>query len=173
MAPRRDHAMPPEVSAALGLHRAAESGALPLAVESTSVAEVNRWLRAEVPFFTDVPELAGGSLAVRGAAAVQLAGERAGYVLYQDHARPISLFVLPRRDWPPMGRAVRAGNVDFRWIETGDDRIVAWSHDPVSYLLVSDAGRAPSEACGVCHSNVGARGSVELPADALHGGKSS
>jgi hypothetical protein len=58
-------------------------------------------------------------------------------------------------------------------IEEGEDRVVAWSHDPVSYLLVSDAARDPSEACGVCHTNAGERGVGELPTAAPHGGSQS
>ena len=150
---RAGDAMPPEVRAALSLHRAAEDGGLSLGISSRDVGDVNRWLRQTVPFFTDVPEAETRGFAIRGAAAVELSGTPAGYVLYeQAGARPISLFVLPRRDWPPMGRAIRSGHVEFRVIESGEDRVVAWSHDPVSYLLVSDAARDPSEACGVCHA---------------------
>jgi len=170
---RSEQSMPPEVRAALSFHRAAENGALSLGLTSHNVDDVNRWLRREVPFFTDVPEAETRGFAVRGAAAVELSGTRAGYVLYGADARPISLFVLPRRDWPAMGRVVRSGNVEFRWIEAGDDRVVAWSHDPVSYLLVSDAARDPSEACGVCHTNAGVRGASDQPAGAPHGGRQS
>jgi anti-sigma factor RsiW len=170
---RGEQAMPPEVRAALSFHRAAENGALSLGLASRSVDDVNRWLRREVPFFTDVPEAETRGFAIRGAAAVELSGTRAGYVLYEAGARPISLFVLPRRDWPPMGRAVHSGSVEFRWIEAGEDRVAAWSHDPVSYLLVSDVARDPSEACGVCHTNAGVRGAGDLPAGAPHGGRQS
>ncbi len=173
LAGRGDAAMPPEVRAALGLHRAAESGAVALGLASSDVGEVNRWLRREVPFVTELSAAAMPGFALEGAAAVELAGQRAGHVLYRADARPISLFVLPQRVWPPMGRTVRSGNVEFRWLEAGDERVVAWSHDPVSYLLVSDAARAPSEACGVCHSTVGAGGAGSPPADALHGGNPS
>jgi anti-sigma factor RsiW len=171
---RTGNAMPPEVRAALGLHRAAREGGLSLGLVSRDVDDVNRWLRRAVPFFTDVPEAGTRELAIRGAAAVELSGTPAGYVLYeQAGARPISLFVLPRRDWPPMGRAIHSGDVEFRWVEDGEDRIVAWSHDPVSYLLVADAARDPSEACGVCHSHAGVRGAGELPAGAPQGGGQS
>ena len=173
--PARDRsAMPPEVRAALGLHRAAEDGGLVLGLASRDVNDVNRWLHDELAFFTDVPESETRGFAIRGAAAVELSGTRAGYVLYeQTDRRPISLFVLPRRDWPPMGRAIRSGDVEFRWIEEGGDRVMAWSHDPVSYLLVSDAGRDPSEACGVCHAQSDARGAGDQPAGAAHGGRQS
>ncbi len=172
LASRRPDTTPPVVHAALGLHRAAAGGALALGLESRDLGEVNRWLRRELPFVTELPEATRG-IGVLGAAAVELAGTRAGHVLYQTDARPISLFVLPRREWPPMGRAVRSDGIDFRWIEAGRERVVAWSHDPVSYLLVSDATRAPSEACGVCHANGATRGAGLPPADALHEGRGS
>jgi anti-sigma factor RsiW len=170
---RGEEDMPPEVRAALSLHRAAENGALSLGLTSRNVDDVNRWLRREVPFVTDVPAAATRGFALRGAAAVELSGTRAGYVLYQADKRPISLFVLPRRDWPPLGRAVHSGNVEFRWIAAGAERVVAWSHDPVSYLLISDAARDPSEACGVCHTTAGVGGARDLPAGAPHGGRQS
>jgi anti-sigma factor RsiW len=171
---RSGDAMPPEVRAALGLHRAAQDGGLALGLVSRDVDDVNRWLHHEVPFVTDVPEAETRGFAIRGAAAVELSGTRAGYVLYeQAGARPISLFVLPRREWPPMGRAIHSGNVEFRWIEEGADRVVAWSHDPVSYLLVSDAARDPSEACGVCHLQAGVIGGGDPPAATTQGGRQS
>jgi anti-sigma factor RsiW len=165
--------VPPEVWAALGVHRAAARGSLPPGLVSSDVSEVNRWIRRAVPFFPDVPEAESRGFTVRGAAAVKLGGERAAYVLYQAGARPISLFVLPHREWPAMGRAAHSGDMEFRSLELGGERIVAWSHDPVSYLLVSDATRAPAEACGVCHSNAEAPGTGDLPVGIPHGGSAS
>jgi len=155
------------------MHRAAARGALPPGLVSSDVAEVNRWIRHAVPFFPDIPEAESRGFTVRGAAAVKLGGERAAYVLYRAGTRPISLFVLSHREWPAMGRAARSGDMEFRSLELGGERIVAWSHDPVSYLLVSDATRAPAEACGVCHSNAEAPGAGDLPVGIPHGGSAS
>jgi anti-sigma factor RsiW len=173
LGPRGERNVPPEVWAALGVHRAAEHGALPPGLASSDVPEVNRWLRHAVPFFPNIPEAASRGFTVRGAATVKLGGERAAYVLYQSGARPISLFVLPHRTWPSMGRAVHSGSMEFRSLELGGQRIVAWSHDPVSYLLVSDATRAPAEACGVCHSNAEAPGAGDLAVGTPHEGSES
>lgn len=173
LGPRRERSLPPEVWAALGVHRAAARGTLPPGLVSSDVPEVNRWLRGAIPSFPDVPEAESRGFTVRGAAVVKLGGERAAYVLYQAGARPISLFVLPHRDWPPMGRAARSGDMEFRSLELAGERIVAWSHEPVSYLLVSDATRAPAEACGVCHSNAEAPGIGDLPVGTPHGGSES
>jgi len=173
LGPRGERNVPPEVWAALGVHRAAEHGAFPPGLASSDVAEVNRWLHRAVPFFPDVPEAESRGFTVQGAAAVRLGGERAAYVLYHAGGRPISLFVLPHREWPPMGRAAHSGDMEFRSLELGGERVVAWSHDPVSYLLVSDATRAPAEACGVCHSNAVAPGTGDLPVGTPHGGSMS
>jgi anti-sigma factor RsiW len=170
---RGEQAMPPEVRAALSFHRAAENGTLSLGLTSRSVEDVNRWLRREVPVFADVPEAETRGFAIRGAAAVELSGTRAGYVLYEAGTRSISLFVLPQREWPPMGRAIHSGNVEFRQVEVGGDRVVAWSHDSVSYLLVSDAAHDLSVACGVCHTSAGVHGAGDLPVGAPHGGRQS
>jgi anti-sigma factor RsiW len=169
LASRGERGLPPEVRAALELHRSAERGATSLGVASSDAAEVNHWLHGQVPFFTDVPEAETRGFALRGAAAVELASTRAAHVLYEGGARPVSLFVLPHRTWPSMGRPLRSGNVEFRWIEAGGERVLAWSHDPVSYLLVSDATRAPSETCGVCHASTGAGGAGDPRTKALTG----
>ncbi|HKA31269.1 MAG TPA: zf-HC2 domain-containing protein [Candidatus Binatia bacterium] len=173
LGPRSERNLPPEIWAALGVHRAAARGTLPPGLASSDVPEVNRWLHGAVPSFPGVPEAESRGFTVRGAAVVKLGGERAAYVLYQAGARPVSLFVLPHRDWPPMGRAARSGDMEFRSLELGGERIVAWSHDPVSYLLVSDAMRAPAEACGVCHSNAEAPGTGDLSVGTPHGGSAS
>ena len=155
LARRGERMLPPEVRAALDVHRTTTRGRAPIGLASRDAAEVSRWLHRQVPFFTDVPEAETRGFALRGAAAVELAGTPAAYVLYDDGARPVSLFVLPQRAWPAVGRALRSGNIEFRWIEAGGERILAWSHDPVSYLLVSDAARTPSETCAVCHASTG------------------
>ena len=149
-------ALPAEVRAALEVHRAAAHGGAPLGLASHDAGEINRWLHREVPFFADLPSPETSGFALHGAGAVALAGTRAAYVLYDGTSGPVSLFVLPRRAWPAIGRQLRSGTVEFRWIETGGHRVLAWTHDPVSYLLVSDAALAPSQTCAVCHSGTGA-----------------
>jgi len=131
-------------------------GGAPLGLASHDAGEINRWLHREVPFFADLPSPETSGFALHGAGAVALAGTRAAYVLYDGTSGPVSLFVLPRRAWPAIGRQLRSGTVEFRWIETGGHRVLAWTHDPVSYLLVSDAALAPSQTCAVCHSGTGA-----------------
>ena len=149
-------ALPSEVRAALDVHRTAEHGSAPLGIASHDAGEINRWLRREVPFFADLPSAETSGFALHGAGTVELAGTRAAYVLYDGTSGPVSLFVLPRHAWPAMGRQLRSGTVEFRWIEAGGHRVLAWTHDPVSYLLVSDAALAPSQTCAVCHSGTGA-----------------
>jgi anti-sigma factor RsiW len=173
LASRGERGLPSEVRAALELHRSAARGAAPLGLASGDAAEVSRWLHRQVPFFSDVPEAETRGFTLRGAAAVELAGTRAAYVLYDGGAQPVSLFVLPHRTWPSMGRPLRSGNVEFRWVEAGGERVLAWSHDPVSYLLVSDATRTPSETCGVCHASTGAGGVGDPRTKALTGENAS
>jgi anti-sigma factor RsiW len=145
-------ALPSEVRAALAVHRTTERGDAPLGLASHDAGEINRWLHREVPFFADLPSAETSGFTLHGAGTVELAGTRAAYVLYDGTSGPVSLFVLPRHAWPAMGRQLRAGTVEFRWIEAGGHRVLAWTHDPVSYLLVSDAALAPSRTCAVCHT---------------------
>ncbi|MCW5889241.1 MAG: zf-HC2 domain-containing protein [bacterium] len=146
----RTPGLPAEVHAAVAMHEVAEHGLPPLGVTSSALPAVNRWLRDELPF---AGEIAPGpaSLRLAGAAAVRVGGARAAWVLYRDGAEPVSLFVLPPREWPAVGEAVHHRGIEFRTLEVGGHRVIAWNHDPVSYLLVSSIHRRPAEACAVCH----------------------
>lgn len=147
---RRGPGLPAEVEAAVAVQAAAERDRPPLAVVSGELPAVNRWLRDELPFAgTIAPGIA--SLRLEGASAVDLGDARAAWVLYRRGNEPVSLFVLPPRRWPDVGRVVVHRGVEFRTMDVGGHRVVAWSHDPVSYLLVSSTDRPAAEACAVCH----------------------
>src|SRR5262249_49262302 len=75
---RGDRTLPPEVRAALAQHRAAEAGAMPLALASSDVTEINRWLRHEIPFFTEVPGAVRRGFPVPGPRARPPGGGRGG-----------------------------------------------------------------------------------------------
>lgn len=143
--------VPGDVEAAIALHTAAEHGRARLDLPSSELPVVNRWLRDELPF---AGEVAPGpdAFRLRGAAAVELGASPAAWVLYQHDAEPVSLFVLPPRPLPDVGRARTHKGIEFRTLEVGDHRVTAWNHDPVSYLLVSARDRPPAEACAVCHA---------------------
>jgi anti-sigma factor RsiW len=140
------------VGAALAAHAGAERGTPALDVASSSAAQVSRWLADELagvpPIGAEVPP----GFRLEGAATVTLPAERAGWVLYRRGAEPVSLFVLPPRTWPAFGRGIRQHGMEFRALDVGRHRVIAWSHPPVSYLLVSARDRSPSEACAVCHA---------------------
>lgn len=142
--------VPAEVHAAVAMHEVAEHAAPSLGVRSSDLPAVNRWLRDELPF---AGEIAPGPAALQlaGAASVRIGDERAAWVLYRDGAEPVSLFVLPPRAWPAVGESVDHRGIEFRTLEVGGHRVIAWNHDPVSYLLVSAIDRRPAEACAVCH----------------------
>jgi anti-sigma factor RsiW len=145
-------AVPAEVAAALGLHTAVERGDRAPAFASSDLADVNRWLSRALPFAGPIPEGAAGDLRLAGASTARLGAETAGWVLYRRGPQPVSLFILPPRAWPAIGREIRQRGIEFRSIEVGTHRIVAWNHAPVSYLLVSARDRPAAEACAVCHA---------------------
>jgi anti-sigma factor RsiW len=144
--------LPREIQATLRLHDAAAQGAVTPALASSDAREVNGWLARTVPFAATIPPAAGGELRLAGASAIGLGGDDAAWVLYRRGADAVSLFVLPARVWPAFGRRVEQHGVEFRLLEVGTHRLVAWSHAPVSYLLVSARDRPPPEACAVCHA---------------------
>ncbi len=144
--------LPAEVGAALGLHEAAERGQVSLGLASSDLPAVNRWLARELPFAVPIPGGQTDALRVAGAASVELGAARAAWVVYRGDGTSVSLFVLPPRAWPPLGRAIHHRGIEFRTVDVGGHRIVAWNHEPVSYLLVSARERGAGEACGVCHA---------------------
>ncbi|HEV7733950.1 MAG TPA: anti-sigma factor [Candidatus Binatia bacterium] len=147
--------IPADVQAAIVMHETAEHGTAPLELTSSDLPTVNRWLRGSVPFAGEVAP-GPAEFRLRGAAAVDLVSVSAAWVLYQHGTEPVSLFVLPPRQLPDVGRSLTHKGIDFRTIEVGDHRVTAWNHDPVSYLLVSARDRPPAEACAVCHAGPGA-----------------
>jgi anti-sigma factor RsiW len=142
--------LPAEVQAAIAMHEIAERGQPPLGVTSADLPAVNRWLHDELPFAGDIAP-GPATLRLAGAASVRVGGERAAWVLYRRGEEPVSLFVLPPRAWPALGTSALHRGIEFRTVEVGGHRVIAWNHDPVSYLLVSSTDRRPAEACAVCH----------------------
>lgn len=146
----RPRGLPAEVQAAIATHGAAERGEPALDLASSDLPAVNRWLREQLPRAVEIG-VGPAELRLAGAASVQLGPDHAAWVLYRQGDEPVSLFVLPRRTWPAVGRAIHHRGIEFRALEVGRHRVIAWNHDPVSYLLVSTRDRRPAEACAACH----------------------
>lgn len=155
-------ARPIAVDSAVALHEAAVRGDLRVALDSPSLPAVSRWLARELPFLTPIGEGAP-EFRLAGASAVDLGGERAALVAYRREGEPVSLFVLPLRAWGEFGRTVRFRGIEFRESAVGAHRVIAWSHAPVSYLLVSTLERRAGEACAVCHLGADARAFADYP----------
>jgi anti-sigma factor RsiW len=149
----RTDAPPAEIAAALRLHETAEHGAARPVFASSDLDAVNAWLAREVPFVPALPAALPETFRLAGASTIWLGGEEAAWVQYLRDDAPVSLFVLPPRFWPAVGREIRHRGIEFRALEVDGRRVIAWNHAPVSYLLVSAADRPGEEACGVCHAS--------------------
>ena len=158
-------AAPPTVIAAADVHRGARQHKLPLAIESADAVAVNTWLTHALPFPLSAPVQPTTAMTLEGAALVDLAGERVGYVRYRKGEHPISLFLLPPRAWPQTGQRIQAGNVEFHLYAIDGLKLIAWNHAPLSYVLVSDLGGQGAQACAVCHSSLVDAASIALPKD--------
>ena len=66
---------------------------------------------------------------------------RRGVQYLHDNA-PVSLFVLPPRFWPAVGREIRHRGIEFRALEVGGRRVIAWNHAPG--VLSARVRRRPS-----------------------------
>lgn len=147
-------ATPPGVLAATEIHRHASRQEVSLAIHSSDVAAVNTWLAAALPFPLNQPVQKTNDMALQGAATVDLAGERAGYVQYRRDGQLVSLFLLPPREWPPhAGKKMRFRGIDFHLFTIDGVNAIAWNHAPLSYVLVSGLGAHGGQACAACHSS--------------------
>jgi anti-sigma factor RsiW len=145
--------VPATVLAATTVHRSADREQLSLAINTADAAAVNTWLAGALPFRVDTPVRKTADIALQGAATVDLAGERAGYVEYRHQGQPISLFLLPPRAWPASGRLIHFRGIDFRLFRVNDLNVIVWNHPPLSYMLVSKLEAHGARACAVCHSS--------------------
>jgi len=161
----RASAAPASVMAAAEIHRSGRQHALPLAIQSSDAAAVNAWLTRALSFPINAPVQQTTTMRLEGAAVVELAGERAGYVQYRRDGHPISLFLLPPRAWPESGERVQVQQVDFHLYTINGVNLIAWNHPPLSYVLVSDLGGQGAQACAVCHSSMADVASIALPRD--------
>ena len=141
---------PASVLAAAEMHR----HAVPLAIRSSDAAAVNAWLRTALPFPLNDAVRPTPDFTLLGAATVDLAGERVGYVEYRRDAHAVSLFLLPPRTWPAAGRTINVRAIDFHLFTVDGLTLVTWNHPPLSYVLVSDLGAQGAQACAVCHDSV-------------------
>jgi anti-sigma factor RsiW len=153
MRAHRADALPVEIAAALRLHESAERGTAQPALASSDLDIVNAWLAREVSFVPALPAAEAGTFRLAGASAIDLGDDRAAWVQYLHGDTPVSLFVLPPRFWPAVGREIRHRGIEFRALDVDGHRVIAWNHAPVSYLLVSAADRSADEACAVCHAS--------------------
>jgi anti-sigma factor RsiW len=156
---------PASVMAAADIHRSARQHALPLAIHSADAAAVNAWLAHALAFPINAAVQQTTAMTLEGAAVVELAGQRVGYVQYQRNGEPISLLLLPPRAWPETGRRMRVRAVDFHLYTIDGFKLIAWNHPPLSYVLVSDLGGEGGQACAVCHRSMGDTASIGPPKD--------
>lgn len=149
----------PAVVAAATLHRDVDAGTRGLELATTDVAAVNAWLRERLPFAGAIGAPGSSAIRVSGAARVMLGAHPAALVRYRTPRGTISLFVIAEPVWSEGAPPVRVGNVDFRIFQRRGLDVVGWSHDAISYLLVSEDGLTTGEACAACHGD-DARGAV-------------
>jgi len=144
--------MPSAVLGAAAVHREGLAHQLPLALQSSDPAAVNAWLRTALPFEIGQPVRATtADLTLQGAAVVEIANDRAGYVRYGRGAHTISLLLLRPREWVKAGELRRVGDTDFHFYSIDGLKLIAWNHPPLSYVLVSALGGRGVPACAVCH----------------------
>ena len=162
---------PAPVVAAAQVHRSALAHASTLAMQSSDTAAVNAWLRTALPFEVGEPlRRVTAGLSLQGAAVLDLAGERVGYVQYRRGEHVISLFLLRPREWPADVELVRVRNMDFHLYSVDGAKLIAWNHLPLSYILISDlAGLSTrgAPACAICHGGAADGTQQSFTADGL------
>ena len=148
---------------AVDTHRQHAQGKLALDLRSPSLQDLNKWLKAKLPFSVSLPEspIETGEerpYYLQGAQLVRVDGKAAAFIGYEVKTPTLqtttaSLMVIPD------SVAVASGGipanfrkVTFHYSTVEGYKVVTWSVHGLTYALVSEEGNSTQRSCMVCHS---------------------
>lgn len=147
----------PFVARAVDSHLRYASQRLPLEVRSARPDEVSRFFEGRVPFHVTLPDYKAGPgelkfYALEGGRLVSLEDDYVAYVAYRMEGRPISLLVASEARVRPWGReTLKSGALTFHLDAVSGLKVITWSHNGLTYALVSDLAVSGAKSCLVCH----------------------
>lgn len=160
---------------AVDTHRQHAQGKLALDLRSSSLQDLNEWLKAKSPFSVSLPAspIESGEerpYYLQGARLVQVDDKAADFIAYQVKTPTLqttaaSLMVM--RDSVAVasgGIQVNFKKVTFHYSTVEGYKVVTWSVHGLTYALVSEEGNSTQRSCMVCHSAMRDRDLSHTPA---------
>jgi anti-sigma factor RsiW len=142
---------------AVDVHQRYTLGQLPLELTSASPNQISNWFDGKVPFHLRLPnyqDISGQEKLywLKGARLIGFENDYAAYIAYQMGEHPISLVVTSSSIAQPAGgeEIVSKGLVThFKTI--AGFKVLTWTHNGLTYALVSDLEERGQQSCLVCH----------------------
>ncbi|HYM00858.1 MAG TPA: zf-HC2 domain-containing protein, partial [Blastocatellia bacterium] len=132
-------------------------GQLPLEISSILADDVSRWFVGKVAFSLKLPNFQESSgqeqlYQLEGARLVSFHNDYAAYIAYRMGAQPISLVVTSDTVAPPSrGEEIVSKGITFHYDSINNLKVITWSHQGLSYALVSNLEERGQRSCLVCH----------------------
>lgn len=147
------------VTMAVNNHLRYLKGQLPLEVFSDSPEKISAWFvgklgfNLRLPDYPQVPEDAK-PYHVEGARLVGFKDDYAAYIIYRLNDHPISLVVTSASVAQPSGgEEIPWEGLRFHFQSVSGWKVLTWSHDGLTYALVSDLEERGQASCIVCHQD--------------------
>lgn len=147
------------VSMAVNNHLRYLKGQLPLEVFSDSPEKISAWFVGKLGFNLRLPDYPQGPeeakpYHVEGARLVGFKEDYAAYIIYRLNGHPISLVVTSASVAKPSGgEEIAWEGLRFHFQSVSGWKVLTWSHDGLTYALVSDLEERGQASCIVCHQD--------------------
>jgi anti-sigma factor RsiW len=147
------------VTMAVNNHLRYLKGQLPLEVFSDSPEKISAWFVGKLGFNLRLPDYPQGAAEakpyhVEGARLVGFREDYAAYIVYRLNGHPISLVVTSGLVAKPSGgEEIAWEGLRFHFQSVSGWKVLTWSHDGLTYALVSDLEERGEASCIVCHQD--------------------
>jgi anti-sigma factor RsiW len=147
------------VTMAVNNHLRYLKGQLPLEVFSDSPEKISAWFVGKLGFNLRLPDYPQGPeeakpYHVEGARLVGFREDYAAYIVYRLNGHPISLVVTSGLVAKPSGgEEIAWEGLRFHFQSVSGWKVLTWSHDGLTYALVSDLEERGQASCIVCHQD--------------------
>jgi hypothetical protein len=147
------------VTMAVNNHLRYLKGQLPLEVFSDSPEKISAWFAGKLGFNLRLPDYPQGPAEpkpyhVEGARLVGFKEDYAAYIVYRLNGHPISLVVTSASVAKPSGgEEIPWEGLRFHFQSVSGWKVLTWSHDGLTYALVSNLEERGQTSCIVCHQD--------------------
>jgi len=147
------------VTVAVDNHVRYLKGQLPLEVFSDSPEKISAWFAGKLEFnlrLPDYPQEAAETKPydVEGGRLVGFKEDYAAYIVYRLNGHPISLVVTSNSMAQPWGgEEIPWEGLRFHFQSVSGWKVLTWSHNGLTYALVSNLEERGQSSCIVCHQD--------------------